>query len=313
MNIVVTGSVAFDYIMSFPGHYKDHILPDKIEILSVSFLVDNMRKERGGCAANIAYTLALLGEKPTLMATVGQDFAEYRAWLEQHSVNTSETLVVEDLFTASFFVTTDLANNQFATFYSGAMGEAARLSFHALKEPADIAIISPNAPDAMTKYSRECKELGIPYIYDPSQQVVRLDGVQLLETIDQAKILIVNGYEFEMIKKKTGYDDARIRSLVETLIITKGKDGSVIITDDEEVIIPAVPLENVVDPTGVGDAYRAGLLAGLAHDFSWRTCGQLGSLAAAYVLEQYGTQNHHYTLEEFRARYRKVFGEEVRM
>lgn len=310
MNIVVTGSVAFDYIMAFPGYFKDHILPDKIEILSVSFLVDSMRKERGGCAANIAYSLALLAQKPTLMATVGKDFAEYRAWLEQHGVYTSETIAIAEEFTSSFFVTTDLANNQFASFYIGAMGCADRLSFRDLRTPADLTIISPNAPNAMVKYPRECKELGIPYIYDPSQQIIRLSGEQLLEAIGGAKILIVNDYEFEMIKNKTARDAATLCAMAETVIITKGEKGSTIITADAEIAIPAVPPEPLAEPTGVGDAYRAGVMTGLVHGFSWRVCGQLGSLAATYVLEQYGTQNHHYTLEEFVARYRKVFGED---
>ncbi|MGD2205760.1 MAG: carbohydrate kinase family protein [Anaerolineae bacterium] len=311
MSIVITGSVAYDYLMSFPGRFREHILPDQIEQISLSFLVDSMRKQQGGCAPNIAYNLTLLGERPTVMATAGQDFGEYRAWLEDRGVDTSAIVEVEGEFTSSFFVNTDLENNQIASFYVGAMGWADKLSFHNLDhKDIDIAIISPNAPAAMVKYARECRrELGIPYIYDPSQQIIRLSGEELLEGTSGAKMLIVNEYEFGMIKEKTGLSDTELLALPEATIITRGEAGSTIYATGHEFHIPVVPPEPLAEPTGVGDAYRAGIIKGLLQKYPWETTGRIAALAATYVLEQHGTQNHRYTLEEFAARYRRVFGE----
>jgi len=310
MSIIVTGSVAFDYLMSFPGRFREHILPDQIHQVSLSFLVDSMRKQRGGCAPNIAYNLALLGERPTVMATVGQDFGEYRAWLEGAGVDTSAILEVQDEFTSSFFVNTDEENNQIASFYIGAMGHADRLSFYDLEHGAiDISIISPNAPAAMVKYARECQELGIPYIYDPSQQIIRLTGEELLAGIRGARMLIVNEYEFGMIKNKTGLPDTELLALPESTIITRGEQGSTIYADGQILHVPVVPPEPLVEPTGVGDAFRGGIIKGLLRGYPWEVAGRIAALAATYVLEQYGTQNHAYTRSEFVERYRRVFGD----
>ncbi|MDH7488972.1 MAG: carbohydrate kinase family protein [Anaerolineae bacterium] len=310
MRIVVTGSIAFDYIMSFPGRFKDHILPDKIHMLSVSFLVDSMRKERGGCAPNIAYSLALLGERPTVMGTVGQDFSDYRAWLERNGVDTSLIREVPDLFTASFFVSTDQDNNQIASFYTGAMARARDLSFHEVGAPKPaLAVISPNDPVAMTQYAQECKALGIPYIYDPSQQIIRLSPDELVESAQGAKVLIVNDYELEMFKNKTHLTDEEVQGLADILIVTCGEDGSVIWADGRRVEVPAVCPSTLCEPTGVGDAYRAGIIKGMLRGYSWETTGRIASLAATYVLEKHGTQNHHYTRDEFVARYRQTFGD----
>lgn len=310
MSIIVTGSVAYDYLMSFPGRFREHILPDQIQHVSLSFLVDSMRKQRGGCAPNIAYSLALLGERPTVMATVGQDFGEYRAWLEDQGVDTSAIVEVEGEFTSSFFVNTDLENNQIASFYIGAMGKADTLSFYDLDHGAiNIAIISPNAPAAMIKYPRECQELGIPYIYDPSQQIVRLSGEELLEGMRGARMLIVNEYEFGLIQNKTGLPEEQLLALPESTIVTQGETGSMIYADGQEFHIPVVPPEPLVEPTGVGDAYRAGVIKGLLHGLPWLTTGRIAALAATYVLEQNGTQNHRYSLDEFVARYRQAFGD----
>ncbi len=310
MSIIVTGSVAYDYLMSFPGRFREHILPDQIHQVSLSFLVDSMRKERGGCAPNIAYSLALLGERPTIMATVGQDFGEYRAWLEGIGVDTSAVVEVEGDFTSSFFVNTDLDNNQIASFYIGAMARADTLSFHDLDyETIDIAIISPNAPAAMVKYAHECQELAIPYIYDPSQQVIRLGAEELLAGIRRARVLIVNEYEFGMIKNKTSLSDAELMALPEITIITRGENGSSIYVDDEVLSIPVAPPTSLVEPTGIGDAYRAGIIKGMLREYPWETTGRIAALAATYVLEQLGTQKHRYSLSEFVARYRRVFGD----
>lgn len=310
MRIVVTGSIAFDYIMSFPGRFKDHILPDKIHMLSVSFLVDSMRKERGGCAPNIAYSLALLGERPTVMGTVGQDFSDYRAWLEQHGVDTSLIREVPDLFTASFFVSTDQDNNQIASFYTGAMARARDLSFRDVGAPMPaLAVISPNDPLAMTQYAQECKALGIPYIYDPSQQIIRLSAEELVESARGAKALIVNDYELEMFKNKTRLTDEEVQGLADILIVTCGEEGSVIWADGRRVDVPPVCPSTLCEPTGVGDAYRAGIIKGMLRGYSWETTGRIASLAATYVLERHGTQNHRYTRAEFVARYRQAFGD----
>lgn len=309
--IVITGSVAYDYLMFFPGRFREHILPEQIHQISLSFLVESMRKQRGGCAPNIAYTLALLGERPTVMATVGQDFAEYRAWLDDRGIDTSAIVEVEGEFTSSFFVNTDQDNNQIASFYMGAMGWADRLSFHDLDREVEVAIISPNAPAAMNKYVRECKELGIPYIYDPSQQVIWLTGDDLLEGARGARILIVNDYEFGMIQNKTGLSEAELLTLPEMTIITRGEGGSTIYARDQILSIPAVPPQPLVEPTGVGDAYRGGIIKGLLKGLPLQTTGRIAALAATYVLEQEGTQNHAYSLQDFLARYRRTFGDDL--
>ncbi len=310
MSIIVTGSVAYDYLMSFPGRFSEHILPDQIHQVSLSFLVDSMRKQRGGCAPNIAYNLALLGERPTVMATVGQDFGEYRAWLEAVGVDTSAIATIKDEFTSSFFVNTDQDNNQIASFYVGAMGKADMLSFYELDHEAiEIAIISPNAPAAMVKYARECQELDIDYLYDPSQQIIRLSGEELLEGARGAKVLIVNEYEFGMIKKKTGLTDRQVLALPEITIVTQGEAGSTIYAQDQVLRIPVVPPEPLAEPTGVGDAYRSGVIKGMLRGYAWEATGRIAALAATYVLEHYGTQNHHYTLDEFVERYQQVFGD----
>lgn len=310
MNIVITGSIAYDYLMSFPGHFLDHVKPDRLQKLSLSFLVDRMVKNRGGCAPNIAYTLALLGEHPMVMGTAGQDFEEYRVWLESNGVDTSAIKVIPDVFTASFFATTDEQQNQIASFYTGAMAYARFLSFSDLQQPIDLTIISPNDPEAMFKYPAECKMLGIPYIYDPSQQIVRTDPAILREGVQGADILIVNDYEFELLKDHTGMDDDEIHNAVkQAVIITLGADGALIWTD-EKINVPAVTPQQIVDPTGVGDAFRAGLIKGIALGLPWAAAGRIGSLAATYVLETASAQAHHYTIDAFISRYVSVFGED---
>ena len=308
MRIIVTGSVAYDYIMSFTGRFSEHILPEKIDILSVSFLVDSLRREPGGCAANIAYTLAMLGEEPRLMATVGSDFRDDRNRLEDHGVDTSLLLEVEDEFTSSFFVSTDEKSCQIASFYVGAMGAADRLSFNDVDvDNVAAVIISPNAPAAMEKYVRECRDLGLATIYDPSQQIVRLSSEALVEGIAGSEILIANEYEFELIHGKTGLGIEDVLDLTSTLIITRGEHGSIIRTDGQVHMIPAVPPTAVTDPTGVGDAYRAGVLFAMLHELPWPVAGRVGALAATYALEEVGTQSHAFTASEFADRYAESF------
>jgi adenosine kinase len=301
--------MAFDYIMSFPDQFSRHILPDQISRLSVSFLVDSMRRERGGTAGNIAYNLALLEQPTLLMATVGQDAPEYIAGLRARGVDTSGVLLLNDEFTASFFVSTDQTNNQIALFYTGAMAKAGQISFAKQDYKAiRIAIISPNDPEAMVKYVQECRALRIPYIYDPSQQIPRLTPEQLIEGIEEATVLIVNDYEYEMIKNKTGMTDADIRQKVDTVIVTQGGTGSHIWHKSFECLIPVATPTRIADPTGVGDAYRAGIISGLIRGYPWEVTGRLGAVVAAYVLEQHGTQRHNYNRHQVAARYRELFG-----
>jgi adenosine kinase len=307
MKTIVTGSIAYDYLMTYPGLFTDHLLPDQLAHVSLSFLVDSMERRRGGCAPNIAYNLALLGEKPTIMATAGVDFDEYRQWLEAAGVDTSLIKQVPNKFTASFFCNTDQRNNQIATFYAGAMSHANELSFCDLEKP-DLVIIAPNDPAAMVRYARECRELGIRYIFDPGQQCARSSAEELTAGIVGANVLICNDYEFELIRTKTGLGEADVLAKSEALVITRGAEGSSIYTRDGRVDVPAVPENCIVDPTGVGDAYRGGFMKGMASQASWKTCGQLGSVAATYALEHVGGQSHTYTWQDFKARYEANFG-----
>lgn len=307
MKIVVTGSIAYDYLMSFPGKFTDVLLADQLENISLSFLVDSLKRHRGGTAPNIAYTLALLGGKPTVMATAGQDFAEYRAWLEANAVDTSAIVEIEDEYCSSFFVNTDQSQNQIASFYTGAMAYAANLTFAQYAADADLTIISPNDPSAMHAYAVECKQLEIPYIYDPSQQTIRLTAEQLREGLDGCLLLTVNEYEFSLIQEKTGLSQAAISEMAQGILITRGAAGATLSISGERYEIPVVPPIKVVEPTGAGDAFRAGLLRGIQLGLPWQICGRMGALAATYVLEQLGTQNHHFTPAQFVARYREHF------
>jgi len=308
MQIIVTGSIAFDYLMSFPGKFTEHFLPEHFSRVSLSFLVDTMDKRRGGCAPNIAYTLALLGERPRLMATAGQDFGDYRRWLDAAGVDTSLVREISDKFTASFFCSTDQANNQIASFYTGAMAHAAELSFRTAGQ-TDLVIISPNDPAAMTQYAEECRTLGVRYIFDPGQQCARMSGDELLDGLNGAFIVICNDYELELLRQKTGLDEAGILARASTLVVTRGEHGSSILTPGGRVDVPAVTPTRIADPTGVGDAFRGGLMKGLALGAELEVCGRLGSVAATYALEHLGGQSHSYTMSEFRARYMQHFGE----
>ncbi|BBB48926.1 carbohydrate kinase family protein [Pelolinea submarina] len=311
MSIICTGSIAYDYLMSFPGYFKDHIIPDKLDSISLSFLVDSMVRQRGGTAPNIAYNLALLGEKPKLMGTVGEDFDDYGAWLRNNGVDTSLVEVIDGVYTASFFANTDLSNNQIASFYTGAMAYAKDLSIKNLvKSDVDLVVISPNDPTAMAKYAQECEELNFPYLYDPGQQVVRNAPDDIRDGIIGAQSLFINEYEFELIQKHTGMSAEAIRNEVEFVVITCGECGSDIWVKDNHFKIPAVAPKKVADPTGVGDAFRGGFLRGQRLGLDWQTCGQMGALAATYCLENRGTQNHTYTHLEFVQRYRENFDDQ---
>jgi adenosine kinase len=313
MNILLTGSVAYDYLMTFPGLFKEQFLPERLESISLSFLVDSMSRQRGGVAPNIAYSMALLGTRPRVMATVGEDFGEYRAWLETKGVDTSLMKVVPGVFTASFFATTDQDNAQIASFYPGAMGYAGSQSLKELPSKPELVLVSPNEPGAMTKFAAEARELKIPYLYDPSQQVLRLEGKELARDMEGAYLLFCNDYEFGLISKKTGWSLDQILEHVEVLVITRGKDGADLYAEHTTVHIPTVPEREIVDPTGVGDAFRGGFLAGYSRGFDWKLCGEIGSLAAVYCLEQNGPQSHSYSREEFVKRFREHFDDEGKL
>jgi adenosine kinase len=307
MKIVVTGSIAYDYLMSFPGKFTEHFLPEHMERISLSFLVDSMDKRRGGCAPNIAYTLALLGERPLLMATAGEDFGEYRQWLTAAGVDASLVKQVEGKFCASFFCSTDLDNNQIASFYTGAMANAGELSFRTVRN-CGLAIISPNDPGAMVQYAEECRTLGIRYIFDPGQQCARMSGDDLRDGLVGATVVICNDYEFELLRQKAGISETSVLAHSEALIVTRGEHGSTVITRAGRVDVPAVTPHRIVDPTGVGDAFRGGLMKGLALGLAYDTAARVGSVAAAYALEHLGGQSHAYTWAEFEARYEAHFG-----
>ena len=311
MNIVITGSIAYDYLMRFPGAFREHIIADALEHVSLSFLVDKMTKHYGGNAANIAFSMAKLGLSPYLMGTAGQDFTDYRRWLEENGVLTSSVKVIEDVFTASFFGTTDEENNQLAFFSPGAMSHARDFSLaDALDAKPDLVVISPNDPDGMHNLTDECRERGIRFVYDPGQQIPRYDGETLRHEMQDAYLLIVNNYEARLIQDKTGLSLDDLRESVDLLVITHGGDGSTIYQNGDITEVSVFEPAEIKDPTGTGDAFRAGFLAGLMRDFPLKLCGEMGALTATYALEQVGTQNHNFTIEEFIERFRKTHDDE---
>jgi len=303
LTVVVSGSVAFDHIMVFPGHFEDHILPDKIHILNVSFLVDSLDRLRGGVAGNIAYSLGLLRQPVRVVATVGTDFDSYRAELAELGVDTSGVIVIDNELTASAFITTDRADNQITGFYPGAMAKAGEYAITDALDGAEFAIVSPTAPDAMRRHVRELAESGTAYMFDPGQQIIALPPAALREGIEEAQILIGNDYEFAMISEKTGLSRDDLISSCPVVVITYGELGSHIYVDGERQEIPAVAPGAVVDPTGAGDGYRAGLMAARLAGLPWDAAGRVGSMAATFVVEVKGTQSHTYSFTEFANRF----------
>lgn len=313
MNILFTGSVAFDYLMTFQGKFSENILPEEIDSLSLSFLVDSLVVHRGGVAPNIAYTMAMLGGSPAVMATVGEDFEGYRAILEASGVNTRLMKVIPSLRTASFFATTDTKNSQLASFYPGAMSEAASQSLKDLKEIPELVVISPNSPDAMEKFVAECGELGIRYLFDPGQQIARMNGEELRPGVMGAWALFVNEYEFALIQKKTGLSKDEILEAVELVVVTLGENGVDVYVDSEVIHTGVCTTSEIKDPTGAGDAFRGGFLMGLSLGFDWAMCSRMGSLTAIYVLEAIGPQEHRFTPNEYVARFVDCYGDDVRL
>ncbi len=313
MSIVVTGSLAFDYIMDFPGYFKDFMLSDKAHIISVSFLVDSMRKLRGGVAGNIAYNLALLGEKPLIVGTAGHDFAAYREWLEAQGVDTSGITILDHEFTSSCFINTDKANNQIVAFYAGAMGHDHHNSLlNRGLTPRDLALISPTNPEAMRRFAQECQQMGVPYIFDPGKQTPRMDADLLWLGLRGARALISNDYEFGMMAKLLEMSEAELIKKAPITVVTLGERGSHLFVDGElAAAIPVAPVREVRDPTGAGDAYLAGIAFGLSRQLPLDVTGRIAALCAAYAIEERGCQEHRFTRAQFAERYRAAFGQEL--
>jgi adenosine kinase len=308
MNIVITGSIAYDYIMHFPGHFTDHILPESLEKLTLSFHVHEMSRHWGGTGANIAYTYALLGERPKLVGSAGKDFADYQSWLDTAGVDTSTIRVYDDVFSGSFFANTDLANRQIAFFYGGAMDKDPEVTLEDMVGgQADLVTISPTHTDAMMGYVAECKRFDIPYLFDPGQQIIRLSDDEIREATLGATLLAVNDYEYDMVLKRTDLSADKLAETVETIIITRGKDGADILHQGGNIHVPTASPEQVLDPTGAGDAFRGGFLKGLAEGWPMELTGRIGSLAATYTIEGRGPQSHQFTPGEFAKRFRRAF------
>ena len=296
VNTVLTGSIATDHLMRFPGRFRDSLLAGSLENVSLSFLVDELVIRRGGVAANIAYGMGLLGARPVLVGAVGADFADYRAWLEQHGVDTSSVHVSDLAHTARFLCTTDAELNQIASFYAGAMSEARNISLAPVAERLggiDLVVVSPNDPEAMLRHTEEARSAGYPLLADPSQQLARMEGPELRRLVQGAAYLVTNEYERDLLASKTGWTDEQVLEQVGVRLTTIGSKGVEIQRSGEPAItIPVVPESGKVDPTGVGDAFRAGLLAGLGGDLPVPACARLGSLLAVYVLETVGPQEY---------------------
>jgi adenosine kinase len=309
---LICGSYAFDNIMLFRDHFKNHILPDKVHMLNVSFLVPTMRKEFGGCAGNIAYSLHLLGANSVPMATVGSDFTPYLAWMEKHHMNTSYIKILKDQYTGQAFITTDMSDNQITAFHPGAMDQSHQNKVSdASAIDIGIGIISPDGRVGMIEHAAQFKQLSIPFIFDPGQGMPMFSGEELLDFIEQATYIALNDYESQMLQVKTGLDLLSIATKVKALIITKGSEGSEIYTEGKLINIAPVKADSAQDPTGCGDAYRAGLLYGLMHDMDWKTIGQLAGLLGAIKVSHLGTQNHQFDMADIEKRYQDSYGESL--
>jgi len=306
MAALICGSFAFDNIMVFQDRFKHHILPDKIHILNVSFLVPKLRREFGGCAGNIAYNLKLLGGQPVPMGTAGTDFAPYAEWMDRHHIDRTHVKVVEDTLTAQAFITTDLDDNQITAFHPGAM-EHSHLNRITDASDITIGIIAPDGRAGMLEHARQFRAAGIPFIFDPGQGMPMFDGKELKHFIMDATWVTVNDYESQLMQERTGWGPAEIAQHVEALIVTRGGEGSTIHRKHGALDIPAAKPKQLVDPTGCGDAYRAGLLYGLMHKLDWDVTGRIASLMGAIKIEHAGTQNHRFTRTEFEARYENAF------
>lgn len=313
--VLVTGTMSFDYIMDFSGRFADRIMPDKIHRISLSFLVDKLSKQFGGTAGNIAYSLKLLGTDPEILSAAGNDFAPYDAFLKKNGISVRHITVIRKLPTGSYFVVTDKEDNQIGSFYTGATRYADSLSVEraAGSVKPDLAVLSATDPKAMTQYVRECRKISLPYLYDPAFQIGTLTGEELRDGITGAEIFIGNDYEIALTEEKLGISHEELIMMVPVTITTLGSKGSVIETRKESIhITPAKP-KKVSDPTGAGDAYRSGFVSGFVRGFDLVTCGQMGSVAAVYTVEKYGTVTHLFTRVEFCRRFRDNYRRDIRL
>ena len=309
MSALICGSIAYDTIMVFHDKFKNHILPDKVHILNVSFLVPDMRREFGGCAGNIAYNLKLLGGDPVPMATVGRDFGPYGEWMEECGIDTSHIKEIDNTYTAQAFITTDMDDNQITAFHPGAMGFAHEKRVEEAKDKAPkIGMVSPDGREGMIEHAQQFADAGIPFIFDPGQGLPMFDGDELLKFTEQATYVALNDYEAQLMEERTGKSPHELAEMVDALIITRGGEGSHIYTSSHRHEIPTVKPAGINDPTGCGDAYRAGLLYGLANDMDWETTGRIASLMGSIKVAVHGTQNHRFSQDEFKARFKEAFG-----
>lgn len=313
MKIGVAGSVGRDHLMTFPGKFTDSLVAESLNKVSLSFLVDGLDIRRGGCAANIAFGMGVLGLHPILIAAVGKDFDDYEAWLTRHGVDTSHVLVSETLHTALYMVTTDTELNQIASFFPGAMSEARNIELQPIMDKTgtlDLLVISPDDPEAMLRHSQIARQQKIAFAADPSQQMARMDGGEIKRLIEGASYLFLNEYELALACQKTGWSDAEILARVAVRIVTLGSQGAKVEQEGHAPIVVGVPQEKArVDPTGVGDSFRSGFIAGLAWGLNYERCAQLGSMLATYVIETKGTQEYHFSRDEFLARFKSAYGE----
>ncbi|MEY3448142.1 MAG: hypothetical protein RLZZ14_666 [Actinomycetota bacterium] len=312
MRIAVAGSVGRDHLMTFPGKFTDSLVAESLEKVSLSFLVDGLDVRRGGCAANISFGMGMLGLRPTLIASVGKDWDDYQAWLNRHGVDTTHVRVSETLHTALYMVTTDTSLNQIASFFPGAMSEAREIELAPVMEKSgrfDLVMISPDDPEAMVRHTDSCRGAGIPFAADPSQQLARMNGDEIRTLIDGATYLFLNEYELALAMQKTGWSDEEILSRVGTRVVTLSSDGAKVERKGEKEVRVSVPKEKAkVDPTGVGDAFRSGYLAGIAWGLEAERCAQLGSRIATYVIETKGTQEYRFNKSSFLARFTGAYG-----
>jgi adenosine kinase len=307
MPVMLCGSLAFDTVMVFKGRFQEHILPDRIHMLSVAFLVPEMRRNFGGVAGNIAYNLSLLGESSEILATVGEDFAPYAAWLDRCGISRRFVTTVPDTYTAQAFITTDLDDNQITAFHPGAMSHSGTVSVPT-SAGVRLGLVGPDSREGMMQHAAEFKAAGIPFIFDVGQGLPMFDGAELLQFIEQADWVVVNDYEGQLLEERTGLSSSDIAQRCRAYIVTRGAQGSVVYAEGAVHDIPVVSPERIADPTGCGDAYRAGLIFGLVNALDWTTTARIASLIGSIKIAHHGTQNHHFTLEDIKDRFEAVFG-----
>jgi adenosine kinase len=308
MKIIISGSLAYDRIMNFPGYFADHILPEKIHILNVAFTVNGVQEKFGGTAGNIGYALSLMGDRPLISATIGSDYQKYLDWLNSNGLSTEGIKIIGEEFTAGAYITTDRSDNQITGFNPGSMKLSSCLNFEELDPKDTFMIMSPGNLGDMVNYSQACKAKGIDYIFDPGQAIPMLSAKELMRSIEGCRIMISNDYELELIMNKTGLKKGDLLKLAGAVIVTLGELGSKVITPGGEITIPAVKAKKVVDPTGAGDSYRGGLISGLVRGMDIEAAARIGSVCASFAVECYGTQEYRFTKDEFDERYKSCFG-----